>query len=122
MNSLVAIGLLCCSAQSSQLELAEQACETAIERGTAFLYSRQTGNGGLSLNATPALHDVWANAETNRSWHIATTSIAAMAWMAQPQDDARDLRIARAIDYLCKSPLVKRPDDWDTDNTWAYVY
>ena len=122
MNSLVAMGLLCCSAQSSQLELAEQSCNTAIERGNTFLYSRQTENGGLSLNATPALHDVWANAETNRSWHIATTSIAAMAWMAQPQDDTRDLRIARAIDYLCKSPLVKRPDDWDTDNTWAYVY
>jgi hypothetical protein len=122
MNSLIAIIILCCSSQSSQLEIAELSCNTAIERGNAFLFSRQTENGGFSLNADPVLHDVWANAESNRSWHIATTSIAAMAWMAQPQDDARDLRIARAVDYLCKSPLVKRPDDWDTDNTWAYVY
>jgi hypothetical protein len=122
MNSLIAIGILCCSSQGSQLETAELSCDAAIERGNAFLFSRQKENGGLSLNDDPALHDVWANVEANRSWHIATTSIAAMAWMAQPQDEVRDARIARAIDYLCKSPLVKRPDDWDTDNTWAYVY
>ncbi len=122
MNSLIAVTLLCCSSQAQQLEAAEQSCQTAIDRGTNFLYRQQADNGGFSLNTDPTLHDVWANSEANRSWHIATTSIAAMAWMAQPREATRDSRIGRVIDYLCNSPLAKRPDDWDTDNTWAYVY
>jgi hypothetical protein len=28
----------------------------------------------------------------------------------------------KGIDYILKNALVKRPSDWDTDNTWAYVY
>lgn len=97
-------------------------CERAIERGTTFLLGSQQENGGFSLNKNPVIYDVWANVETNRSWHMATTAIAAMALMVQPADKIRNTRFAHAIDYLCKSEMVKRPDDWDTDNTWAYVY
>ncbi|MBC8368828.1 MAG: hypothetical protein H8E25_02415 [Planctomycetes bacterium] len=122
MNKIVIIALCFFNVQLSAHPQASVDCEAAISKGTSFLLQRQQSNGGFSLNQSPTLYDVWANAETNRSWHVATAGIAAMALMAQPSTEVLDASLLRTVDYLCTSAPVKRPDDWDTDNTWAYVY
>ncbi len=90
---------------------------------TAFILDAQNEDGSWGGYANPAPHWwTWPNPETHRAWTVATTSLVCMAILDMAPSDATDAAYSRGIDYLLKQGLVKRPSEWDVDNTWAYVY
>lgn len=121
------------AAQSSPPALPDS--PTAIQRGVEYLLKSQNPDGswgGPRESIWTFTGDVWSNPETHRSWQVATTGLCTIAileadaWARPPapRDGAsspRDAAIA-ALDYLLRNANVKRPNEWDTMNTWAYIY
>jgi hypothetical protein len=97
-----------------------------------WLLDNQHPSGRWGGPETPMIYDgFWSNPETHKSWTVATTGLAVIALLdAQDQSafltEAGREDVHRAvdagIDYLVANARVKRPNVWDTDNTWAYVY
>lgn len=97
--------------------------QKVIEAGTAFLIETQNPDGSWGGFSKPMIYDQsWSNPETHRSWTIATTGLVCMALMDLPESSRTEAALLHGIDYLTSSPKLKRPSDWDTDNTWGYVY
>jgi Squalene-hopene cyclase C-terminal domain len=108
--------------------LAEPALRSSVDdvresmvKGLDFLLKNQNPDGSWGSHRNAA-DEFWSNPETHQSWIVATTGLACMTLQnsaqTQPVRDAYD----RGVDYLLDHALVKRPSDWDTDNTWAYIY
>ena len=93
----------------------------SIAAATAFMLDAQNEDGSWGGPARPA-HEFWSNPETHRAWTVATTALVCMTILDMTPSDATDAAYSRGIDYLLSQGLVKRPSDWDVDNTWAYVY
>jgi hypothetical protein len=97
----------------------------AIDRGIAFLLKDQNTNGswGGAQDATTTWSGpVWSNPETHRAWKVATTGLCCAALVEAAQSDAALAAADRGVDYLVRNAAVKRPNEWDTMNGWAYVY
>ena len=95
--------------------------DRTMARGIAFLLKDQNADGswGGWRNASD---EFWSNIETHRSWIVATTGLCCMA-LSEAGGTEEALRAAdRGIDYVVKNALVKRPSEWDVDNTWGYIY
>jgi hypothetical protein len=98
---------------------------TAMQRGVEFLLKDQNSDGswgGPRGAVYTFTGDVWSNPETHRSWKVATTGLACMALLEVGQNDETLQAADRAVDYLIKHAAVKRPSEWDTMNSWAYIY
>ncbi|MFQ5806496.1 MAG: hypothetical protein ACE5I3_08605 [Phycisphaerae bacterium] len=98
---------------------------TAIQRGVEFLLEDQNSDGswgGPREAVYTFTGPVWSNPETHRSWKVATTGLCCLALQVASKSDDQLAAYDRGIDYLLDNAMVKRPSDWDTDNTWAYVY
>ena len=98
----------------------------AIQRGTAYLLQSQNKDGSWG-GPQNAAHEFWSNPETHRSWQVGTTGLCCMTLMDQWQSGAGPeaeiaAAVKRALDYLSGNTDLKRPSDWDTDNTWGYIY
>ncbi len=94
-----------------------------IQHGRDFLIQSQNPDGSWGGPQHPMIYDrYWSNPETHRSWQIATTGLVCMALMDMPTDREAQSALNQGIDYLTNAPSLKRPSDWDTDNTWGYVY
>jgi len=94
-----------------------------VDAGLGFLLETQNGDGSWGGYQDPMIYDqFWSNPETHRSWTIATTGLVCMALMDLPEEARSEAALHHGIDYLTSSPELKRPSDWDTDNTWGYVY
>lgn len=119
------IGLILCAAQALAPATEEALAEAqkVIRRGSDFLIETQNPDGSWGGPRKPMIYDRgWSNPETHRSWVIATTGLACMALMDLPDDPRARAAVDQGIDYLTSSPTLQRPSDWDTDNTWGYVY
>ncbi|MHC4823738.1 MAG: prenyltransferase/squalene oxidase repeat-containing protein [Planctomycetota bacterium] len=119
------IGLLLCAVQAIAPATEEALAEAqdVIQRGSDFLIETQNPDGSWGGSRKPMIYDgIWSNPESHRSWTIATTGLAVMALMDLPDDPRARAAVDQGIDYLTASPTLQRPSDWDTDNTWGYVY
>ncbi|MCG3127721.1 MAG: hypothetical protein CHACPFDD_02591 [Phycisphaerae bacterium] len=98
--------------------------ERAIRKGTAFLLGAQNRDGswGSCREAAVGIDEFWSNLETHRSWAVATTGLCCMALAGGEQSDAVRAAYRRGIDYVLANTDLKRPNEWDTDNIWGYVY
>ena len=103
------------------LPTAEEA-RAGLARGVAWLVHHQNEDGSWGHWRNPE-SGFWSNLETHRSWQVATTGLACVALMDAEVTANRELAaLRRGISFLTEHADVKRPSDWDVDNTWAYVY
>lgn len=113
--------------QASRLE-----AEKSAVRGVEWLLAAQNADGSWGGPGKPSPSDIfWTNPETHLSWQVATTGLAMTALLDTLAQDGLLSAAQRkqaeesatfAVDYLVANAIVKRPSEWDTDNTWAYVY
>jgi hypothetical protein len=69
------------------------------------------------------IDEFWSNLESHRAWQVATTGLACMALSELEQTPQTVAAYERGIDFLIeRADKVKRPSDWDVDNTWGYLY
>mgnify|MGYP003694119261 CR=1 FL=1 len=99
-----------------------QATQKSIERGL-----RAAGQGpeqgrllGGPRNKT--MTDGFANVETHHSWTVATTGLVCMTLLDTNKGLEANGPLDRGIDYLIANADVKRPADWDIDNSWGLIY
>lgn len=96
----------------------------AITRGIEFLRRDQnpSGSWGGPRGAVYTFTgDVWSNAETHRSWTAAVTGLALLA--LHEHGAAQDHEALRkGLRWLLANGDVKQPNEWDTMNSWAYIY
>lgn len=98
--------------------------EQAIRKGTDFLLKAQNADGswGSCRDAGVGIDEFWSNPETHHSWAVATTALCCMALAGGESSDAIRTAYRRGIDYVLANTDLKRPNEWDTDNIWGYVY
>lgn len=97
----------------------------AIDRGVAFLKDKQNSDGswgGPGEAIWTFTGDVWSAPETHHTWRVATTGLCTMALIQSGSPDANQSAVSRAIEYLLANTDVRRPNEWDTMNSWAYIY
>lgn len=98
---------------------------SSLRRAVDFLVKDQNPNGSWG-GPRGAIYtftgDVWSNPETHRSWTVGTTGLCVMALLEVTDSDASRGALERGVDYLLENALVRRPNEWDTMNCWAYIY
>ncbi|MBN2560528.1 MAG: hypothetical protein JXQ75_06325 [Phycisphaerae bacterium] len=97
----------------------------AIDRGIEYLLKDQNANGswgGPQDSLTTWSGDMWSNPESHRAWKVATTGLCCAALYEVGTSDASAAAAERAVRYLVANADVKRPSEWDTMNSWAYIY
>ncbi|MCH7814169.1 MAG: hypothetical protein IID40_09135, partial [Planctomycetes bacterium] len=97
----------------------------AIDRGIAFLVQDQNRNGswgGIGDSLTTWSGSVWPNPETHRAWTVATTGLCVAALLEAGHTLEASASVERSVRYLVDNADVKRPNEWDTMNHWAYIY
>lgn len=99
--------------------------DASIEKAMQFLLADQNKDGswgGPRAAIWTFTGDVWSNPETHRSWKVATTGLCALALLKVGQGEEAQAALDRSLDYLLEEAVVYRPSDWDTMNSWAYIY
>jgi hypothetical protein len=126
MSSFLTAALaLSAAAADLQPPLTQDQVRESIVRGVAFLVGDQNSDGswGGPQNAVYTFTGaVWSNPETHRSWKVATTALCVMALREVGQSEEAQAALDKGIDYLLANSDVKRPSEWDTMNSWAYLY
>jgi hypothetical protein len=110
------------SRPAAAVDTSDAAVRAAIARGVAFLVSAQNADGSWGGTTNKTMTDSFANAATHEAWTFATTGLCCSALLAHGGTPAAEAACDRAVDYLCARAELKRPADWDTDNTWGFVY
>jgi hypothetical protein len=123
LAGLSLLGTGVAAAQPGGVRSADEAI-SAIRRARAFLLADQNPDGSWG-GARGAVYtftgDVWTSPETHKAWRVATTGLCVCALLpadGQPERDAAE----RGLDWLLTNAQVKRPNEWDTMNNWAYIY
>ncbi len=120
------IAVWCCGAPPGEVTTAPTTGEVreSIRLGIDFLLRNQEADGswGSLRNAAVGIDEMWTNPETHRSWTVAVTGLVCMALSEAGAGDAVRTAYEKGVDYLLANALVKRPNEWDVDNTWGYVY
>ena len=95
----------------------------SLDKGLAFLLETQNEDGSWGSWGEPA-HEFWSNPHTHIAWIAATTGLVLMSLLDDVSpDDVAVLEAAdRAVDFLIDQSALKRPSDWDVDNTWGCIY
>jgi len=126
-----------CAPQATPSEVAESApyqpsaatreyaasAERVIHDGVEYLIATQESRGSWGGPEEPMIYDeFWSNPETHEAWRYAVTGLACMSLMEVEGNERASSALKAGLNYLTSAPLILRPSDWDTDNTWAYVY
>ena len=123
-TALIGLSLPAAHADSPRAVDAAEA-RAAIERGVAFLLEDQNSEGSWG-GPREAVYTftgaVWSNPETHRSWKVGTTGLGCLALLEAGRTETSLQAADRAVDYLIEHAAVKRPSEWDTMNSWAYIY
>lgn len=128
MNGLFAVTLLVGGAATltpSDGAASRDDVRAAIEKGVAFLLADQNKNGswgGPQDSITTWSGPMWPNPETHRAWKVATTGLCVAALAEVGTTEEALSAMDRAVRYLADNADVKRPNEWDTMNNWAYIY
>jgi len=93
-----------------------------IRKGLDFLMSNQEPDGSWGHYRNAGADEFWTNPETHRSWTVAVTGLVCLTLVETGLSDANRAAYEKGINYVLDNALVKRPNEWDVDNTWAYVY
>jgi hypothetical protein len=117
------------AAAEPPLKFSDPDVRASMQRAIDFLLRDQNADGSWGSHRN-ASDEFWSNPETHRSWTVATTGLACMALsQSSPTESPGAVRTEtieraydRGIDYVVKNADLKRPSDWDVDNTWGYVY
>jgi hypothetical protein len=95
---------------------------TSIDRGVQYLLGAQNKNGSFGGIRNHTFTDSFGNAQTHDCWIIGTSGLSAMALLeCARKEEARDA-LDRVTDFLTTRGKVQRPDGWDIDNVWAFVF
>ena len=103
---------------------ADQA-RAVIERGVTFLLEDQNSEGswgGPREAVYTFTGTVWSNPETHRCWKVGTTGLCCLALLEAGRTEESLQAADQAVDYLIEHAAVRRPSEWDTMNSWAYMY
>jgi hypothetical protein len=130
MNSVVAALLLvtispCALDDNVPVTPSPAQTRTAIQRGVDFLIQDQNKNGswgGPQDSLTTWSGPVWSNPESHRAWKVATTGLCCAALLEVGESETALASADRAVRFLIDNADVKRPSEWDTMNSWAYIY
>lgn len=112
-------------ADAPRRDLTADDARAAVRRGIEFLLQDQNSDGswgGPREAVYTFTGTVWSNPETHHSWKVGTTGLCCLALLETAQTEETRLAADKAVDYLIKHGAVKRPSDWDTMNSWAYMY
>ena len=121
----LAVCLTSASGTNQADQFTSQQVRAAIEQGIDFLVKDQNKNGswgGPQDSITSWSGEMWSNPETHRAWKVATTGLCCAALLEVGSSDAAGAAADRALTYLINNADVKRPNEWDTMNNWAYIY
>ncbi len=131
MNRLTLIVVLLFSAGADSLAGAEtpppataEQVRNAIQRGIDFLVQDQNPDGswgGPQDSITTWSGSTWPNPESHRAWKVATTGLCCAALYETAATDAALEAADRGIRYVIENADVRRPNEWDTMNNWAYI-
>ena len=97
----------------------------AIQRGIDFLLQDQNPDGswgGPQDSITTWSGSTWPNPESHRAWKVATTGLCCAALYETATAEAALEAADRGVRYLIENADVRRPNEWDTMNNWAYIY
>jgi hypothetical protein len=109
---------------SSQEDLAlpdRELVERSMSEGVSYLLSSQNDDGSWGSFEKPA-HEFWSNPFTHQAWVVGTSALGLMCLLEAPADQAVDVGIERSLRFLLEHPPLRRPSDWDVDNTWGDIY
>ena len=97
--------------------------DIVIDAGLEYLIATQSKQGSWGSEQQPMIYDrFWSNPETHRAWQYAVTSLVCLSLMEVKDHPRAASALTAGLDFVMHAPLIHRPSDWDTDNTWAYVY
>ncbi len=132
MNRLTLIVVLLFIGGASSVAAAEppapataEQVRTAIQRGVDFLVKDQNPDGswgGPQDSITTWSGSTWPNPESHRAWKVGTTGLCCAALYETATDDVALEAADRGVQYLIENADVRRPNEWDTMNNWAYIY
>jgi hypothetical protein len=95
---------------------------TSIDRGVKFLLGAQNKNGSFGGIRNHTFTDSFGNPATHDCWIIGTSGLSAMALLECAKKEEAQPALDRVTDFLTTRGKVQRPDDWDIDNVWAFVF
>ncbi len=93
----------------------------SMSQGVEYLLSSQNDDGSWGSWDEPA-HAFWSNPHSHFAWIAGTTGLGLMSLLEQAEDPRLAQACDRAVDFLTKQATLKRPSDWDVDNTWGCLY
>ncbi|MFO0983136.1 MAG: hypothetical protein U1E76_15630 [Planctomycetota bacterium] len=99
-----------------------EAVQAAIARGLDFLLGAQEASGCFGVPRSVMNFETFATIGTYESWTVATTGLVCMTLMEAGTSPAATAALDLGIDFLLANAFVKRVSDWDTDNTWGWIY
>ncbi|MFH1749267.1 MAG: hypothetical protein ABIG44_19725 [Planctomycetota bacterium] len=106
-------------------ELTPERVHAALEQCMTYLLEAQNPDGswGGSWDSIFTWSGgMWSNPESHRSWRVATSGLCCLALLEVEPTDEINTALERGLVYLQHNVLVKRPNEWDTMNSWAHIY
>ena len=102
-----------------------------MEAARDWLLANQEDNGAWGHWRKPEPGaEFWSTPETHYAFQAATTALGCMSMLdyldflgaTQQSNQKVEDALTKGLDFLITKANVKRPNNWDTDHTWALSY
>jgi len=100
---------------------ADQA-RVSLGRSLAFITSSQNPDGSWCGSAPDSVMELGFSPETYYTWQLGAIELALMSLMECDETPERRAALERGMDWLCKTRMPARGDDWDVDYMWPSLY